>query len=122
MSLSTAEKNELAFSVLSDIGSVAAKAFGISFDLAEELRPIYARMGHALPDKNGDESWSLPIPAVPDLHSPRLVVGRDKPSVRLFLDVGHSWRPEVEEVHEVFAEKQIKRPIQGHPNLFLQTR
>jgi len=35
----------------------------IAFDLAEELRPIYARFGHALPDKNGDESWVLPIPA-----------------------------------------------------------
>jgi peroxiredoxin len=62
-SLSTAEKNELAFSVLSDVGSVTAKAFGIAFDLAEELRPIYARFGHALPDKNGDDSWVLPIPA-----------------------------------------------------------
>jgi hypothetical protein len=32
-------------------------------DLAEELRPIYTRFGHAIPDKNGDESWGLPIPA-----------------------------------------------------------
>ena len=62
-SLSTAEKNELAFFVLSDVGSETAKAFGIAFDLAEELRPIYARFGHALPAKNGDESWVLPIPA-----------------------------------------------------------
>ena len=62
-SLSTAEKNELAFFVLSDVGSVTAKAFGIAFDLAEELRPIYARFGHALPDKNADESWALPISA-----------------------------------------------------------
>src|SRR6266404_8192805 len=62
-SLSTAEKNELAFPVLSDVGSATAKAFGIAFDLAEELRPIYARFGHALPDKNGDESRVLPIPA-----------------------------------------------------------
>ncbi len=29
-------------------------------DLAEELRPIYTRFGHALPDKNGDESWACP--------------------------------------------------------------
>src|SRR6202008_3902219 len=43
--------------------STTAKAFGIAYDLAEELRPIYARSGYALPDKNGDESWVLPIPA-----------------------------------------------------------
>jgi peroxiredoxin len=34
-SLSTAEKDELAFAVLSDIGSATAKAYGIAFDLAE---------------------------------------------------------------------------------------
>jgi len=62
-SLSTTEKNALSFAVLSDFGSNAAKSFGIAFDLAEEVRPIYARLGHALPDKNGDESWALPLPA-----------------------------------------------------------
>jgi peroxiredoxin len=62
-SLSTAEKNALAFPVLSDVGSATANSFGIACDLAEELRPIYARFGHALPDKNGDESWVLPLPA-----------------------------------------------------------
>jgi peroxiredoxin len=62
-SLSTAEKNALAFPVLSDAGSATARSFGIAYDLAEELRPIYTRFGHALPDKNGDESWVLPIPA-----------------------------------------------------------
>lgn len=62
-SLSTAEKNALAFPVLSDVGNTAARGFGIAFDLAEALRPIYARFGHALPDRNGDDSWSLPIPA-----------------------------------------------------------
>ena len=61
-SLSATEKNTLSFSVLSDVGSMTAKAFGIAYDLAEELRPIYARSGHALPEKNGDDSWVLPIP------------------------------------------------------------
>jgi peroxiredoxin len=61
-SLSTAEKNALAFPVLSDAVSATAKSFGIAYDLAEELRPIYTRFGHALPDKNGNESWVLPIP------------------------------------------------------------
>jgi len=36
-SLLTAEKNALAFPVLSDIGSTTAKSFGIAYDLAEEL-------------------------------------------------------------------------------------
>lgn len=62
-SLSTAEKNELQFPVLSDSQSRAACSFGIAFELAEELRPIYTKFQHALPDKNGDASWMLPIPA-----------------------------------------------------------
>jgi peroxiredoxin len=62
-SLSTAEKNALEFPVLSDTRSEVARAFGVAFDLAEELRPIYMRFGHALPDVNGDAQWLLPIPA-----------------------------------------------------------
>jgi peroxiredoxin len=62
-SLSTVEKNDLAFAVLSDTGSATAKAYGIAFDLAEELRPIYTKFGQALPDRNGDGSWVLPLPA-----------------------------------------------------------
>jgi len=62
-SLSTAEKNALAFAVLSDTGSATTRAFGIAFNLAEALRPIYAQFGQALPDRNGDDSWVLPLPA-----------------------------------------------------------
>ena len=62
-SLSTAERNELAFPVLSDAGSRVARDWGIAFDLAEELRPIYTRFGHALPDRNGGSGWILPVPA-----------------------------------------------------------
>ncbi|WP_435416853.1 peroxiredoxin-like family protein [Parerythrobacter aurantius] len=62
-SLSTAEKNELAFAVLSDGSSAVAKSFGIAFDLAEELRPIYSKFGHGLPEMNGSEDWVLPMPA-----------------------------------------------------------
>ena len=56
------EANALDFDVVSDTGSNVARAFGIAFDLADELRPLYARLGHALPDRNG-EGWVLPVPA-----------------------------------------------------------
>ncbi|OYY72069.1 peroxiredoxin-like family protein [Sphingomonas sp. 28-63-12] len=62
-SLNTAEKNDLAFPVLSDTGSRVAKSFGIAFDLADDLRPIFTSLGQALPDRNGDDSWLLPVPA-----------------------------------------------------------
>jgi peroxiredoxin len=90
-SLSTAEKNELAFSVLSDVGSATAKSFGIAYDLAEELRPIYARFSHALPEKNGDESWMLPIPAT-------YVIDRDGTIALAFVDVDYRNRLEPAEI------------------------
>jgi peroxiredoxin len=90
-SLSTAEKNELTFLVLSDVGSVTAKAYGIAFDLAEELRPLYTRFGHALPDKNGDDSWVLAIPAT-------YVIDRDRTVVLAFVDVDYHNRLEPAEI------------------------
>jgi peroxiredoxin len=90
-SLSTAEKNDLTFSVLSDVGSATAKSFGIAYDLAEELRPIYARSGHALPEKNGDETWVLPIPAT-------YVIDRDGTIALGFVDVDYRNRLEPAEI------------------------
>jgi peroxiredoxin len=89
--LSTTEKNALSFSVLSDIGSTAAKSFGIAYDLAEELRPLYARSGHALPEKNGDGSWLLPIPAT-------YVIDTDGTVALAFVDVDYRNRLEPAEI------------------------
>ncbi len=50
------------------------------------------------------------------------VVRRQKRRVRLFPDSRSSWSAEIVDVDEIFAEEQIKRPIQGHTDLFLQTR
>ncbi|MFM9978500.1 MAG: peroxiredoxin-like family protein [Sphingomonadaceae bacterium] len=58
----TVSENALGFEVLSDVGSKVGRAYGVAFDLADELRPLYTRLGHALPDKNGAD-WVLPIPA-----------------------------------------------------------
>ena len=62
-SLSTAEKNGLAFTVVSDVGGKLAEALGIRFELTDEVQPYYEKAGHALPTRNGDGVWSLPIPA-----------------------------------------------------------
>jgi len=62
-SLSTLEKNELAFPVLSDSSLAAAQAFGIAFTLSPELVELYAQVGNDLPTLNGNGRWVLPIPA-----------------------------------------------------------
>lgn len=61
-SLSTAEKNGLAFPVLSDTDGAAARAFGLEFELPPELQALYVAVGHALPEINAGTGWRLPIP------------------------------------------------------------
>jgi peroxiredoxin len=63
-SLSTEEKNKLTFPVLSDIGNVVARRFGIVFPLPDELLETYKAFNHELLVVNGEEgSTELPIPA-----------------------------------------------------------
>ncbi len=103
-SLSTAEKNELAFTVLSDLGSATAKSFGIAFDLSNELRPIYAQFGHALPDMNGDDSWALPLPAT-------YVIDTDGTIVLAFLDVDYRNRLEPGEILAALQALQSEHQV-----------
>jgi peroxiredoxin len=62
-SLSTAEKNALDFDVLSDENSVLASQVGISFELPENLKPTYKKFGIDLPEHNGYNNYTLPVPA-----------------------------------------------------------
>jgi peroxiredoxin len=62
-SLSTAEKNELAFEVLSDSALEASNSFGLAFDMPTELVTLYQTVGHDLPKTNGNGRWVLPVPA-----------------------------------------------------------
>ena len=61
--LSTAEKNDLAFTVLSDDRGRLADALGIRFELSEAVKAYFVKAGHDLPARNGDDRWSLPMPA-----------------------------------------------------------
>jgi peroxiredoxin len=62
-SLSTTEKNELAYPVFSDSALKASDAFGITFTLPPELVELYGNVGNDLPVINGNGQWALPIPA-----------------------------------------------------------
>jgi peroxiredoxin len=62
-SLSTAEKNDLAFPVLSDPGGALARALGIRFTLSDAVRPYYEKAGLDMPARNGSGTWDLPVPA-----------------------------------------------------------
>lgn len=61
--LSTAEKNALAFPVLTDEGNAFAKAMGIAFELPLSLQEIFGHIGVNLPELNAETGWALPVPA-----------------------------------------------------------
>ncbi|MEP5253849.1 MAG: peroxiredoxin-like family protein [Winogradskyella arenosi] len=61
-SVSTAEKNDLQFEVLSDIGNQVAKNYGIVFELTEAVAKIY-NASFGLNEHNGDTSNALPLAA-----------------------------------------------------------
>lgn len=61
-SLSTAEKNELAFVVLSDIGNKVAEDYGVVFELPQEIHDKYQGW-FDLHAYNGDDSGTLPLSA-----------------------------------------------------------
>jgi peroxiredoxin len=54
---------KLGFPILSDRGGRIARLFGVRWCIPEVLRDIHRKSGIDLPRLNGDESWSLPVPA-----------------------------------------------------------
>ena len=62
-SLTTQEKDELQFPVLSDVGNNLARKLGIVFLQPESVRPILKAYGVDLQVRNGDDSYEVPFPA-----------------------------------------------------------
>jgi peroxiredoxin len=90
-SLSTAEKLNLAFPVLSDEGNQVAESFGLVFSLPEALREVYLGFGLDLPTANGDDTFRLPIPATYVIRADGTVAWR-------FADADYTKRAEPDDV------------------------
>jgi peroxiredoxin len=56
-------QHNLTFPVLSDHGGKIAEAFGVRWTLPEYLRELQRKFGIDLAVVNGEESWTLPMPA-----------------------------------------------------------
>ena len=93
-SLSTHEKNELAFEVLSDVNAEYAKSLGLVFALPEELRPIYLSFGINVEAHNGEDQFDLPLAAT-------FVIKQDGTIASAFVEADYTLRQEPSEVIEV---------------------
>jgi peroxiredoxin len=61
-SLSTAQKAELSFLVLSDLHNRVARTYGLVYRLSPGLQELQTMFGNEPPKFNGDDSWELPVP------------------------------------------------------------
>lgn len=110
-SLSTAEKNELAFPVLSDSSLAAAQAFGVAFTLPAELVELYGRVGNDLPSLNGNGQWVLPLPAT-------YLIDRQGRIVFAHMEADYRERAEPQEVLD--ALRTLETPQTRDPAEFTQ--
>ncbi len=81
------EKHGIEFDMLSDPGNAYAGELGIRFEVPPEVQKIYGGFGIDLPKFNGDDSWTLPIPARLVIDSAGIVRAAD-------IDVDYTRRPE----------------------------
>ena len=90
-SLSTAEKNELAFDVLTDADAAYARDLGLVFTLPEEVRPLYKNFGIDVEAHNGKGKFDLPLAAT-------FVVDTDGTIVFAMVDADYTHRAEPAEI------------------------
>lgn len=90
-SLSTKEKNELAFEVLSDPGASYAHELGLVFSLPDELRPIYKNFGIDVEKHNGAGQFDLPLAAT-------FVVDNEQTIISAYVNADYTKRQEPEAV------------------------
>jgi peroxiredoxin len=89
-SMSTSQKHQLQFEVLSDVGNKVAKDYGIVFKLTDDVAESYQK-GFDLHGYNGDESDELPLAAT-------YVISQDGTIVFTFLDAEYRNRAEATEI------------------------
>jgi peroxiredoxin len=96
-SLTTQQKHDLKFPVLSDQGNKVARQFGLVFTVDASLKPIYQAFGIDLKAHNGDESFELPVPAT-------YLIARDGSVLEAFINTDYRSRLELETALEWIAK------------------
>lgn len=96
-SMSTLEKNALAYPVLSDTKTDVAKAFGVLFTLPLYLQELYAKLGNDLPTINSAGEWTLPVPAT-------FVIGADGVILARHVDTNYRNRMEPQDALDAITK------------------
>ena len=86
-SRSLIEKQKISFDLLSDPGNAYAAKLGLRFTLPDDLKAVYLSAGIDLAVRNGEASWTLPMPG-------RFVVDRGGIVRAADVDPDYERRPE----------------------------
>jgi peroxiredoxin len=84
-------ENALSFPILSDHGNAVANSFGLRYRLPDELIALYKGFGNDLAIGNGEDSWTLPMPA-------RYVIGTDSVIAYAEVNPDYTRRPDPSEL------------------------
>lgn len=89
--------HKLGFPVLSDKGGELAAQFGIRWTLPDDLQKIQKQLGADLTAFNGEDSWTLPMPA-------RYVIGQDGVIAYAEINPDYTRRPEPSDIYPVLDQ------------------
>lgn len=99
--LSTTEKNALAFEVLSDVGQKVGRAFGLVYDFTEELKIAYQGFKLDIPARNGTpDEWALPVSAT-------YVIDRNGMIMYAYTDPDYRDRADPREILKVLSKHAV---------------
>jgi peroxiredoxin len=86
--------NKLGFPIVGDKGGELAEKFGLRWHLPEDLKTIHKQLGADLVAFNGEDSWTLPMPA-------RYVIGQDGIIAYAEINPDYTRRPEPSDVFPI---------------------
>jgi peroxiredoxin len=92
------ETKNLSFEILSDPGNQIAEKYGIKFKMPEDLIKVYRQFGLKVDEHNGDDSWTLPMPA-------RLII--DQEGIIRYAEINPDYRDRPEPEDTLSAIREI---------------
>ncbi len=96
--LELVKERKLPFQVLGDLQNEVARKYHVAFTLPDSMKRVYSEIFKLnVPEFNGDDSWTLPMPA-------RFIVDTRSIIIAADVNLDHTVRPEPETALELLRQ------------------